>query len=159
MSPRRHEVELVRDGIDHVLEKDLRRLWAHTAGVEGDEATERLTQVVCVLRNPEGGVAGVNWVDDAAVGLIAGRRFWVYGSLLPGAGARHWPGMFDAAFETLAEAFRPNRPGPIGLFAPIAEPALLERTGAVWDDTELIYAGWLADGRQGRLRYFDFALI
>jgi hypothetical protein len=155
----KHEVEVVRDGIDHVLEKDLRRLWAHTAGVEGDQATERLTQVVCVLRNPKGGVAGVNWVADTAVGLIAGRRFWVYGSLLPGPAARHWPAMFNATFERLADGFQPNQPGPVGLFAPIGEQALLERPEAVWEDTELMYAGYLADGRQGRLRYFDYALI
>jgi hypothetical protein len=160
MSAKKHEVEVLRgEIIDSVLEKDLRRMWAHTAGIEGDEATERLPNVVCVLRGPDGRPAGVNSVRAAEVGLIADRPFWVYESLLPGRSARYWAQMFNAAFEVLAAGFAPNRPGPVGLFAPIAEQPLLECREAVWEDTGLLYAGYLADGRQGRLRYFDYALI
>jgi hypothetical protein len=155
-----HEIEVVRGEIDHVLEKELRRLWAHTAGLDGEEATQRLREVICVLRPPEGGVAGVNSAFAEPVPLIGGRPFWTYRALLPGRAARHWPAMFNAAFDALAEDFKPSEPGPVGLFAPIHQPELLEgRREAVWDDTDLLYAGYLEDGRQARIRYFDFALI
>lgn len=160
MERARHTAETVRGTIDRVTEKDLRRLWAHVAGLEGEDATARLAEVVCVLRGPEGGVEGVNSVYPSDVELIGGRPFWVYRSLLPGRAIRHWPLMFNAAFDALAADFKPNEPGPVGLFAPIHEPDLIEgRPEALWEDTELLYAGYLADGRQARIRYFDFALI
>jgi hypothetical protein len=52
---------------------------AESAAARG--ARRRLNEVVCVLRRDEA-IAGVNSEYPAEVGLVGGRRFWIYRSLL-----------------------------------------------------------------------------
>jgi hypothetical protein len=100
-----------------------------------------------------------NSVSAESVPLLGGRLFWIYTGAPPvasGAG----PEMFNAAFEKLEREFEPGGDGPIGLCVPIADRAEIEgRPEVVWPETELMYAGYLPDGTQLRIRYFDEAAI
>jgi hypothetical protein len=104
-------------------------------------------------------IEGANSVSAETVPLLGGRLFWIYGGAPPaesGAG----PEMFNRAFGALEREFEPGGDGPIGLCVPVADQAATERRPeAVWPDTELMYAGYLPDGRQVRIRYFDEAAI
>jgi hypothetical protein len=105
--------------------------------------------------------AGAGFLPAEALPLIGGRPFWVYGGgdppIASGAGADG----FNAAFSALEEEFDPAGGGPIGVCVPV-DPAEAERhPEAMWGDPGqvhpedlLIYAGYLPDGRQARIRYF-----
>jgi|GEM_PF-2136692 len=94
------------------------------------------------------------------VNLVGARRFWVYRG-------EHDPADFDAAerrlsaaFEALAADFDAEAGGPIGLCVPISSRTLLDaHPEAVWQRSQLMYAGYLAGGEQVRIRYFDDAPI
>jgi len=88
------------------------------------------------------------------------RRFWRYRSFIPDGGEELGAAMFKSAFDALAEGFDPDGPEPIGLALIVADRDEMERRSeTVWPAEELFYAGYLADGRQLRLRYFWNAKI
>lgn len=152
-----HSIEVVRGRLGEGDEADVLAFWAERANLSGDAARERLPQVVCVIRDAAGALAGVNSAYDQEVALIGGRRFWIYRSLLaPGVGDGGddaWERMLIACFDELASGFEPE--GPIGLFAPVEVPGLSERMPeAIWPRSGFMYAGFLPDGRQARVRYF-----
>ncbi len=122
--------------------------------LEGVAARERLEQVVCVLLDDSGEVAGVNSVHAEELPLISSRRFWIYRAFLaPGSGAENQ--MFKAAFERLEAEYHSDRSNPIGLGVFVSDAEEMRaRPEAIWPETELFYAGTVADGRQLRLRYF-----
>jgi hypothetical protein len=83
-----------------------------------------------------------------------GRRFWVYP-----AGSFDVEG-FNETFESLDKEFEPGRPGPIGLSVILEDREQMERhPEAIWPETELMFAGYLPDDRQVRIRYFWGATI
>jgi len=108
-------------------------------------------------------------VEERALPLIGGRRFWVYDAgVLPGTG--EGDELFNVAFAQLDAGYRADRSGPIGLCVPISDPELMRRhPAAVWPETELLYAGaqqeaaTLAESSaastQLRIRYFYDATI
>lgn len=150
----RHEIDVVRGNLDDETSAELLAFWAERSQLSESQAESRLPQVVCVLRAPGGAVAGANSVYQEDLPLIANRRFWVYRSLLaPGTTTEDWEGMLLLCFDTLADAFEPG--GPIGIVAPIADPQLpVLKPEAIWPRSQFNYAGFLADGRQARVRYF-----
>ena len=75
-------IEVVRGRIDDDLAAELISFWTAAGVLDEAAARERLDQVVCVLRDGDGGIAGVNSVFDQRVELIGGRRFWIYRSYL-----------------------------------------------------------------------------
>jgi hypothetical protein len=87
---------------------------------------------------------------------LVGRRFWVY----PGDSGDVDADEFNAAFEDLEKDYEPGGPGPIGLCAIVDDRDLMERRPeAIWPETELMFAGYLPDDRQVRIRYFWGATI
>jgi hypothetical protein len=104
--------------------------------------------------------AGSGTFSAEELPLIGGRAFWIYDGPLP-AGQGPGPEAFEAAFSELEREFDPGGGGPIGLCVPV-DPAEAERhPEAMWGDAErvhpeelLIYAGYLPDGKQARIRYF-----
>ena len=153
-------VEVVRGRLDGRTEQEILDFWAANGALRGQAAQQRLPQVVCLARAPDGAIAGVNSVYDDNVFEIANRRFWVYRSfLLPGAKSA-WLEMITAAFRALESEFDPDSPGPIGLCIPIVDRAEMRvRPEADWKDPRIIYAGYDAAGRQLRIGYFDGARI
>jgi hypothetical protein len=62
--------------------------------------------------------------------------------------------MFTAAFDVLESEFQPDRGGPIGVCVLLDEQQAARRPEAIWPKEDLIYAGYLQDGRQVRIRWF-----
>jgi hypothetical protein len=112
-----------------------------------------------VLRR-DGAVAGACSAYEAEVALIGNRRFWIYRSLLDQAVADQGPNMVRATFTALQDEFDGSSEAPIGLCLLLGpEERRLRSAEAVWPDPRMIYAGYLGDGREVRLGYFENALI
>lgn len=108
-------------------------------------------------------------VEDRALPLIGGRRFWIYDADSP-LGGPEGDELFNAAFDQLDARYQEDRSGPIGLCVPISDPELMgRRPDAFWPETELLYAGTQGEAAsvgetnpsstQLRIRYFHDATI
>ena len=154
------EIEVVRGRLSEERADQILRFWAHESRLDEAEARRRLAEVVCVFVDEGGEVAGVNSVYDADIELLAGRRMWVYRSLLGPEAEPRWREMIQFTFQALDLEFRPGRQGPIGLAVPIAadqHPGQLPDAEWMWP--RLTYAGRFGDGRQLRIRYFGGARL
>jgi hypothetical protein len=153
-------IEIVRGRMSDERADQLLRFWSSEGAVEGEEARRRLDEVVCVLLAGAGEIAGVNSVHPQDVPLIGGRRFWIYRSRLLPSASESAQEMIGTAFAALEEEFEPTMAGPIGLCVLVDDRAEMERRPeAVWPETELMFAGYLDDGRQVRIRYFEGVAI
>ena len=151
-------IEVLRGRLSAARADEVLAFWQAQNALSGPEARRRLDDVVCVVRR-DGAITGVSSVYPAQVELIGGRRFWIYRSLLLDPGADS-VAMIRAAFMALDSEFD-HRPGsPIGLCVLIADPEeRRRRPEAEWSDPRMIYVGYLADGRQVRVAYFNDADI
>jgi hypothetical protein len=87
---------------------------------------------------------------------LVGRKFWVH----PGGSGDFDDEEFNATFENLAKHFEPGAAGPLGVCVIVDDRELMQRRPeAVWPETELMFAGYLPDDRQIRIRYFWGATI
>ena len=155
-----HTIEVVRGRLGEDRAEGILRFWSELGALGEDEARRRLPEVVCVLLDGDGAIAGVNSVYPGSVELIGGRLFWIYRSLLGSGAAGSWRDMHRAAFQTLESEFDPDRGGPIGLCAAIGDRETMKRhPEAEWSDPRTIYAGYLPDGSQVRVAYFAGAKI
>jgi hypothetical protein len=151
-------IETVRGGLSDELSAEVLAFWAEKGALTGALAQERLSQVLCVLRDGDGEIAGVNSAHPENLALVGGRRFWVYREMLPSPEQR--PAMLGAAFDALAAEFDPAGEGPIGLALVEDDPERMRSAPeAVWPDTQMLYAGLLPDGSRVRIRYFDEAVV
>jgi len=147
-------IEFVRGALDERRSEQILGFWARMGELDDEAARERLDQVACVALDEAGEIVGVNSVREQDVGLV-GLRFWAYRSLLSAGDDKVSSAMFKTAFEGLEERFDPDGSGPVGLCMTVADRAELERRPEVfWPEEELMFAGYLADGRQLRIRYF-----
>jgi hypothetical protein len=152
-------VEVVRGDLSQERTEEVTAFWAAKGALEGEVARERLPTVVCVAVDDEGEVVGVNSAEKYVIPLV-GRAFWVYRSLIAEHSDDLAAAMFNSAFEALAEEFEGGGPGPIGVCLAVTDRGTMEqRPDAVWPDTELLFAGYMRDGRQLRIRYFPGATI
>jgi hypothetical protein len=153
-------IEIVRGEMSEAWVDGVLRIWSSGGFAEGDEARERLSEVVCVLLDGGGEVAGVNSVHAEDVPLVGGRPFWIYRSFLAEGVSGVEEEMISTAYAALEEDFEPGADGPIGLCLLVDDPAEMERRPqAIWPETELMFAGYLEDGRQVRIRYFWEAAV
>jgi hypothetical protein len=152
-------IEVVRGRLSSACADELLAFWAGQRALPEDEARRRLSEVVCVLRR-DGVVAGVTSVYPADIALIGGRRFWVYRTLLTEPVYDRAAAMMGETFRALDSEFAGELDAPIGLCALLA-PAQrrLLPAEADWPDPRTLYAGYLEDGRQVRVAYFDRANI
>jgi hypothetical protein len=128
-------------------------------GLNEEAARRWLSELVC-LALQGGRIIGVSAARPGSVGLIAGRPFWIYQSVLSPHAEAHWDEMFNSAFDTLAREFEAGEDDYIGLCVLIDElDVMRRRREAIWTEVELMYAGYLDDGRQVRVRYFWGAAI
>src|SRR5690242_20249354 len=124
------------------------------------EAARRwLSELVCLARD-HGRVVGVSAARPGTLALIGGRPFWIHQSVLAPEVQDQWDVMFNAAFEILSEEFE-GAAGPyVGIAVLVDDRARMKRRPeAVWPATELMFAGYLDDDRQVRIRYFWGAAI
>ena len=153
-------IEIVRGREGGELADRILEFWRSHGALEGEAARERLGEVVCVLLDESGNVAGVNSVHEEAFPLIGNRRFWVYRAFLPDDAGEAHAEMFHGAFQLLEDEYHADRSGPIGFSVFVSSPEEMRaRPEAIWPETDLFYAGTLDDGRQIRLRYFWVAEI
>ena len=153
-------IEVVRGHLSDDRAAQLLEFWSTNTALGEAAARQRLDEVVCVLLGGAGEIVGVNSVYPDSVGLIGGRRFWIYRSFLLPVAANAGPRMISAAFAALEEDFDPVGDGPIGLCILIGDRAnMTRRPDAEWSDPRTLYAGYLADGRQVRIAYFADAKI
>jgi hypothetical protein len=149
----------VRGALDEATSDELVVFWAAHGALDEAGARRRLPEVVCVLRGGDGAIAGVCSAFEADVPMIGGRRFWMYRSLLPGDAREQAFAMIDAAFAALEAEFDGAAGAPIGLCALLEERERKLRPEAEWPDPRMIYAGYLPDGRQVRIAYFEGAKV
>lgn len=155
-----HSIEVVRGRLDGYLADEVLAFWANEAGLEGDAARDRLPQVICLLRDGGGRLAGINSAYDGRVPPVGNRRFWVYRSFLLGEAAEAGQAMLAAAFGALDSEFDPEVGGPVGLCLLVEDrEEMRRRPEAVWTDPRLLYAGYAEDGRQIRIGYFEGARV
>lgn len=152
-------IEVVRGRREPGWADEVLGFWSARRALSQQEAERRVSEVVCLLRQ-SGSLLGVSSVFAAPVPLIGNRRFWIYRSLLDPAVQDSGREMIRATFEALAAEFDARPGSPLGLCVLIADPAERRRhPEAQWTDPPMAYAGYLADGRQVRIAYFEGALI
>jgi hypothetical protein len=154
----RAEIEVVRGGLDDRADVILAFL-SREGDLNEEAARKRLSEAICV--GTDGGeIVAVNSAHQAGVALIGGRRFWIYRCLMTAESEELWGRMFESAFDVLADEFDGAADAPVGVCALIDDRARMRtRPEAIWPDTELMFAGYLDDGRQVRIRYFWGAAI
>lgn len=153
-------IEVVRGRLGDDLAEQLVAFWTGRGLLDAAAARDRLPEVVCLALDEAGEIVGVNSVFAENVQLIGGRRFWIYRTFLVPAAQMAGPAMIRAAYEALGTEFDPDGDDPLGLCILISDPAeMRRRPEAEWTDPRIIYAGYLADGRQVRIGYFDGAKV
>jgi hypothetical protein len=148
----------VRGRLDDATGDALRAFWAQHAELDEDEVARRMAEVVCVVRAPDGAIAGACSVFATELPLIANRRVFVLRTLLPGDARERYFDLFAAAYRALDAEYDGGEGDPIGLCVLLEEPERRARPEAEWAEPRTIYAGYLADGRQVRLAYFAASL-
>jgi hypothetical protein len=147
-------IEVVRGELDDQRSKQIIGFWAEHGALEEDAARARLPGVVSVALDESGDVVGVNSVY-AETPPPLGRRVWVYRSFVAEDSDELRQRMFNTAFEALESEFEPGQGGPMGVCMLVSEAAEIERRPeAIWPEEGLIFAGYLDDGSQVRVRWF-----
>jgi hypothetical protein len=153
-------IEVVRGRLSQESADELVRFWSEEGVLDEAAARARLAEVVCVLRGPDGRLAGVNSVYPAELGLVGGRRFWVYRNYMSEGTGAALGDMAQRAFLALQAEFDPAVEGPIGicyLLAYETAKATLPLVNSIYPASR--YVGYLDDERQVRIRYFDGARV
>jgi hypothetical protein len=142
-----------RGGLDAARADQVLELLSREGGLNEETARSWLPEVVCLVIEDDR-IVGVGTAHPASVALIGGRPFWLFRSVLARPSDERWDEMFNCAFDVLAGEFAAEG-AYIGLCVLVDDPAEMERRPeVVWPETELMFAGYLDDGRQVRLRYF-----
>ncbi len=145
-------IETVRGRLDAASAAEVTAFWVDAGVLTVEEAQARLPEVVCIARDDEGAIIDTATASAEPVPFLGGQLFWLYRGL----GSDATPALVAATYRALAAADE----GPIGLVRAIADRAEIEaRPQVVWEDPPFLYAGYLEDGRQIRVAYFDGARI
>jgi hypothetical protein len=155
-----HRIEAVRGDMTAGLSERVLDFWSEHDALEEATARERLPQVICVLLDEDDKLAGVNSAFERQVKLIGNRRFWIYRSFLsPGVPGEFHRLMAEAAHGALDEAYQRGPDEPIGICLFADEASMRRDPETVWPATGMLHAGYLPDGRQVRVGYFEGARI
>lgn len=153
------DIATVRGSLDQAVSEKILAFWAERDALTGEQARRRLAEVVCVLRD-QGQVVGISSAYPAEVALVGGRRFWIYRSLVDEGAAAAWHELIRCTYHALAPEYDGSPGSPIGLCVLLATPDERRRRPEVeWSDPHMVYAGYLRDGRQARIAYFENADI
>lgn len=133
----------------------MRALWvAHGERLSESQIATRLAAVLCVHRDRDGRVDGVNSATPTRIPLIGNQELWVYRGI--GVGVFD-PPMIGAAFNTLERAYSGS--GPVGLYVACDTEMQSKYPQLRWDDPPLLHAGFAPDGHQLRVAYFAAAHV
>src|SRR3954453_15008374 len=150
-------IESARGGPDDAHAGGILDFLTQEAGLNEEAARQWLSELVCVAAEDRR-VVGVSSAHPVSLPQVGGRHFWLYRSVLaPDSGERR-DALFNSSFEVLGEEFDKSEGTRLGLCVLVDDVA--ERPpNAIWTETELMFAGYLDDDRQIRLRYFWGAAI
>jgi hypothetical protein len=156
-----HRVEVVRGRLTDERADQILGLWERHGAVEGEAARQRLAEVVCVLLQSDGEVAGVSSVHAEYVELIGKRRFWLYRRFLAEGVPEDAEGdLLLGVYGALDAEFGATEGEPLGVCLLLDDPEVMRRhPEAIWPTTGFVYAGYQADGMQVRIRYFAGARV
>ena len=138
----------------------LATLW-EASGKPGSDPRAWLAEVAVAVVDAEGRAAGASTVRPQRIPFVGGRELWAYQAVL----APHVPldwfmPMLGATFDLLAAEFALAGEGPAGVFLSLRSRELIERHRQfVWPDPAFMYVGYMPDGGQARLRYFEGGTI
>lgn len=119
-----------------------------------------VADAVCLARSGDGALLGASFAESRAVGLVGGRRFWLYDHALAPAAAGHRDALLSATFAALDRGFEGAPGAPVGLCLVIDDIAEIQRRPeALWEDPPMFYAGYVPGPRQVRIAYFVGARI
>jgi hypothetical protein len=152
-------IEPVRGGTDEAHAGEVREFLAREAGLNEEAAGRWISELVCVAAE-DGRIVGVSSAHPVSLPPIGGRSFWLYRSVLAPQSDERWDAMFNSAFDILGREFEEHESTRVGLCVLVDDLAEIKRRpAAVWPETKLMFAGYLDDDRQIRLRYFWGAAI
>jgi hypothetical protein len=147
-------IQVVRGALDDRRSQQILRFWGDQGALDEEAARERLPEVVCVALEDSGDLVGVNSAYEE-IPQPLGRPVWAYRSFLAEDSDELEQRMFESAFDALEAEFQPSRGGPMGVCMLISDEAeIVRRPEAIWPEEGLIFAGYLADGTQVRVRWF-----
>jgi len=153
-------IETVRGALAPGETEQVLALWEQSGVLRGDDAHARLPEVLCLLRDDAGALVGVSWAYPDDMALVGGRRFWMYQSVLAAGLEEAGDAMIAHSFAALERDFDPDARGPVGVCVVVRDRAEMERRPeAEWTDPRMVYAGYLPDGGQVRVGYFEGATI
>ena len=155
-----YRIEVVRGRISGPRSASVLAFWAEHDALTEEAARRRLPQVVSLLLDEGDRVAGVNSVCPERVPLIGDRLLWIYRAFLaPEVPPKHHREMTEAAHGALAGEFQGEGDEPIGVCLLAAEESVPRDTETLWPGSGMLHAGYLPDGRQVRVGYFEGARI
>ena len=161
--PAGYSIEVIERGVgeDSGLGAALVHFWTEHGALTEGEAQARLAHVVCVLRDRNGAVAASSSAFDSAVALLGNRRFWVLRCFAPTPLAREAVEAMLVAVRThLADGVGAEGCGRSGSASSSRIPtSIRERREAIWDESEMVFAGWTAGCEQLRISYFEGAEV
>lgn len=150
-------VQAVRGRVDDDLAEELVAFWTSRRALDEATARERVAEVTAVVRDGSGELAGVATAFETDLELLSGRRFWVMRRLLLPHAADAVRALERVTYETLAAEAQGD--GPVGVCFVLTAAEAAQRPEAEWPDPRTFHAGFLPDGRQARVAYFDGASI
>ena len=95
-------IETVRGSLDGERAEDVLSFWEEHGPLGREQGRRRLPDVVCVLADERGGVAGVNSAFQGEVPPLGNRSFWIYRRLLAPKASGASDRIFNAAFRRTA---------------------------------------------------------
>jgi hypothetical protein len=155
-----NRIEVVRGTFDESKGADVLAFWSERGALSEMTAGQRLAEVICVLRDSAGSVVGVNSASERRIPLFGTRRLWVYRTLLADGASDSYMRMLAAARSALEAEFDPDGDDPLGLCVFISDTEVMRsHPEAIWPDSGMLHAGYLPDGRQIRIGYFEGARV
>ena len=140
----------------------VKEMWRKYAAVEGEELMERRSkEIVYIIRNNAGEVGGVSTVRPVRVKFLNDNHFYEFRCFI--APPFRAPGM-DTLLAVKTKSFLQEQEGSIpkmkGMLMIIENESIKkQRTKAVWPASDMVFAGYTADGRHVRVGYFKGARI
>lgn len=152
-------IETVKGHLDETVADELIEFWTGMGALTEVQGRQRLPQVLSVLRDAEGNIAGVNSALMGRVAPLGNQAFDTYRSLLaPSADLpANRVALIQKAWQLLSSSREAGeREASLGMLVLVPDPAVQRAyPAAVWPQTGLMHAGYTPEGVQMRVRYYE----
>jgi hypothetical protein len=140
----------------------VKEMWRKYNAIEGANLiAQRSKEIVYVIRDEAGEVGGVSTVRPVQLKFLNDNHFYEFRCFI--APTFRAPGM-DTLLAVKTKLFLQEQEGSASKIKGILmiienESIKQQRTKAVWPESEMVFAGYTADGRHVRVGYFKGARI